>query len=36
LRPASNGRGGFEIAVEYIIKLTKPSRVMHRICPDYL
>jgi type IX secretion system PorP/SprF family membrane protein len=36
LRPASNGRGGFEIAIEYIIKLAKPSRVMHRICPDYL
>ncbi len=36
LRPASNGRGSFEIAVQYIIKLNKPKRVMHRICPDYL
>ncbi len=36
LRPASLGRGGFELAVQYIIKLSRPSRVMHRICPDYL
>ena len=36
LRPASNGRGGFELAVQYIIKFAKPTRVMHRICPDYL
>lgn len=36
LRPASNGRGSFELAVQYIIKLSKPTRVMHRICPDYL
>lgn len=36
LKPASNLRGGFELAVQYIIKLAKPQRVMHRICPDYL
>lgn len=36
LRPASNLRGGFEIAVQYIIKFTQPKRIMHRICPDYI
>lgn len=36
LRPASNLRGGFEIAVQYIIKFAQPKRIMHRICPDYI
>ncbi len=36
LKPASSGRGGFEIAIQYIINLTPPKRIMHRVCPDYL
>lgn len=36
LKTASNGRGSFEIAVQYIIKLSQPTRVMHRVCPDFI
>ena len=36
LLPASNARGGFEIAVRYIINKFKPKRVDHRVCPDYI
>jgi type IX secretion system PorP/SprF family membrane protein len=36
LRPASNGRGGFEIAVIYIFKQFKPRLISKRICPEYL
>ena len=36
LTPASNYRGSFEIALQYIINKTPFKRVMHRICPDYL
>lgn len=33
---ASNARGGMEIAVRYIINRFKPSKVAHRVCPDYI
>ncbi len=36
LRPASRGRGGFEISVIYIIKNYKPVRVKHKACPNYI
>jgi len=36
LKPASNGRGGIEVAIEYIIKLSKPTKTFHKVCPDYL
>lgn len=36
LVPASNGRGGIEIAAIYILKQFKPVKIKHRICPDYL
>lgn len=36
LRPASNGRGGFEIAVIYILKKFKPQLPDRKICPEYL
>ena len=36
LVPASNTRGGFEIAVRYIMFRFKPKKVVHRICPDYI
>ncbi len=36
LVPASNMRGGFEIAVRYIINRFKPKTIVHRICPDYI
>lgn len=36
LVPASNNRGGFEIAVRYIINTFKPKQVLHRVCPDYI
>jgi type IX secretion system PorP/SprF family membrane protein len=36
LVPASNLRGGFEIAIRYIIFSFKPKKVVHRICPDYI
>ncbi len=36
LVPASNFRGGFEIAIRYIIFSFKPKKVVHRICPDYI
>lgn len=36
LRPASNGRGGIEIAAIYILKQFKPTKIKHRICPDYI
>ncbi|MBI1838303.1 MAG: PorP/SprF family type IX secretion system membrane protein [Flavobacteriia bacterium] len=36
LIPASNFRGGFEIAVRYILFRFKPQNITHRICPDYI
>jgi len=36
LVPASRARGGFEIAVRYIMNRFKPKKIVHRICPDYI
>jgi len=36
LRPASNGRGGFELSVIYIMRSFKPIDIQKRICPEYL
>jgi type IX secretion system PorP/SprF family membrane protein len=36
LRPASNGRGGIEISVIYILRSFKPVVLQKRICPEYL
>jgi type IX secretion system PorP/SprF family membrane protein len=36
LVPASNFRGGLEIAVRYIIRKFKPKKIIHRVCPDYI
>ena len=36
LKQASNGRGGIELSAIYILKLFKPSRHKHIICPDYI
>jgi type IX secretion system PorP/SprF family membrane protein len=36
LVPASIYRGGFEIAIIYIIDNTPANKIIHRICPDYL
>jgi type IX secretion system PorP/SprF family membrane protein len=36
LVPASNARGGFEVAIRYILFRFKPSKSVHRICPDYI
>lgn len=36
LVPASRARGGFEIAVRYILHSFKPKKIVHRICPDYI
>ncbi len=36
LVPASNNRGGFEIAIRYIINTFKPKQLLHRVCPDYI
>lgn len=36
LVPASNVRGGLEFGVQYILKLFKPKKIQHRICPDYI
>lgn len=36
LVPASNARGGFEIAVKYILNKVKRNNLIHRVCPDYI
>ena len=36
LRPASNGRGGFEFAVIYILKNLMPQRNAYKVCPNYI
>ena len=36
LTPASNYRGSFEVAIQYIINKKHFQRVMHRVCPDYI
>jgi type IX secretion system PorP/SprF family membrane protein len=36
LTPASNARGGYEIALRYILNRFKPKKIQHRICPDYI
>jgi type IX secretion system PorP/SprF family membrane protein len=36
LVPASNARGGIEFAVRYILNRFKPSKFIHRVCPDFI
>jgi type IX secretion system PorP/SprF family membrane protein len=36
LRPASHGRGGFELSVIYIIRDVLPKRLNYRACPDFM
>ncbi|MEI8193324.1 MAG: type IX secretion system membrane protein PorP/SprF [Flavobacteriia bacterium] len=36
LVPASQARGGFEIAVRYILFRFNPKRIDHRVCPDFI
>lgn len=36
LTKASRARGGFEVAVRYILFRFKPKKEVHRICPDYI
>lgn len=36
LVPASRARGGFEIAVRYILHHFRPKKTLHRVCPDYI
>ncbi|MBL4624021.1 MAG: PorP/SprF family type IX secretion system membrane protein [Flavobacteriales bacterium] len=36
LRPASNGRGGLELAVIYIIQPKPPKRLKYKMCPNYI
>lgn len=36
LVPASKARGGFEIAIRYILYRFKPMRIDHRVCPDFI
>lgn len=36
LVPASNARGGFEIATRYILNHFKPKKIAHRVCPDFI
>ena len=36
LVPASNLRGGVELAARYIINRFKPKKIIHRVCPDYI
>lgn len=36
LVPASNFRGGFEIAARYILNHFRPKKTIHRVCPDYI
>lgn len=36
LVPASRTVGGFELAVRYILFHFKPSKSIHRVCPDYI
>lgn len=36
LVPASQLRGGIEVAVRYILFRFKPKKITHRICPDYI
>lgn len=36
LTPASNYRGSFEVAIQYIINKNPFQRILHRVCPDYI
>jgi type IX secretion system PorP/SprF family membrane protein len=36
LSPASNGRGGIEFALRYILHTFKTTKTLHRICPEYI
>ncbi len=36
LRTASNGRGGVEVSVIYIIRQLPPKRVLYKACPNYI
>jgi type IX secretion system PorP/SprF family membrane protein len=36
LKPASNYRGGFELAVIYIVPQYLPKRLKYKVCPDFM
>jgi len=36
LKPASQGRGGFELAIIYIIRDRLPPRLKYKVCPDFM
>lgn len=36
LVPASKARGGFEVSLRYILNHFRPSKSIHRVCPDYI
>lgn len=36
LKPASAGKGGFELSIVYVIRKFKPFIIARKICPDYL
>lgn len=36
LRPASNGRGGFELSVIYIVGEYLPKRLKYKVCPEFM
>lgn len=36
LKPASNGKGGLEISLRYIIHRFKPKKTLYRLCPEYI
>jgi type IX secretion system PorP/SprF family membrane protein len=36
LVPASRTRGGIELAVRYVMFHFRPSKSLHRVCPDYI
>lgn len=36
LKPASAGRGGFELVTKYIFNRFKPKQTQHRVCPEFI
>lgn len=36
LRPASHGRGGFELSIIYIVGERLPKRIKYKVCPEFL
>jgi type IX secretion system PorP/SprF family membrane protein len=36
LKPASAGRGGFELVTKYVINRFKPKQQIHRVCPEFI